>query len=187
MELTEMDLHSKVFAHATAAAPARSIISRVSPASLRTVRELGDGDLGEFTILVAALAYLHWKYFGIPSIAFKTPPLAEDTDTDAAEVALIIEVRPTEQVGDYLARVARIVESGYAEAGLGIAHLTTIGLIDEDLHRPLEESDDDLQLVIRRQRDELEIRHSARLERLLVGSFAASFAELPVRFGALAR
>ncbi|HEY6924195.1 MAG TPA: non-ribosomal peptide synthetase, partial [Steroidobacteraceae bacterium] len=116
-----------------------------------------------------------------------TPPLAEELDSDAAEVALIIEVRPTEHIGDYLARVARIVESGYAEAGLGIAHLTTIGLIDEDLHQPLKESNEDLQLIIRRQCGEVEIRHGARLEPFLVDSFAASFAELPVELGRLSR
>lgn len=186
MELTEMD-HSKVLARAAAVAPARSIISRLSTASMQTVKELGDGDLGEFAIFVAALAFLHWKYFGNPRIAFKTPPLAEEPDCGASEVALIIEVRPTDPIGDYLARVARIVESGYAEAGLGIAHLTTIGLTDEDLHQPLEESDEDLQLLIRRQRGEVEIRHSARLEPVLLDSFAASFAELLAEFGRLSR
>ena len=82
---------------------------RLTPASLDLLRHIGDGELAEFAVTAAGIAFLLWKYFRMPVTVLGTPGLAEHPPAPAATVPLIIEVRPDERIEDYLARVAGIV------------------------------------------------------------------------------
>ncbi|MBH9702934.1 hypothetical protein JAO13_41690, partial [Burkholderia cepacia] len=79
------------------------------------LRRIGDGELAEFAVTAAGIAFLLWKYFRIPVTVLGTPGLAGHPSARAAIVPLIIEVRPDERIEDYLSRVAGIVEDSYAE------------------------------------------------------------------------
>ena len=49
---------------------------RLTPASLDLLRRIGDGELAEFAVTAAGIAFLLWKYFRIPVTVLGTPALA---------------------------------------------------------------------------------------------------------------
>ncbi len=178
------------------AAPAPSpqpgrLLSRtvpLTPASLDLLRRIGDGELAEFAVTAAGIAFLLWKTFRIPVTVLGTPGLAEHPPTHAATVPLIIEVRPEERIEDYLSRVAGIVEDSYAEPhfpletlarnekDMALAQLTKVSLADDRVHHALTGQDDDLQLHLRLARGEIEIRHTGAIEPFIIDGFASSLA-----------
>ncbi|WGS40283.1 amino acid adenylation domain-containing protein [Burkholderia sp. JSH-S8] len=178
------------------AAPAPSpqpgrLLSRtvpLTPASLDLLRRIGDGELAEFAVTAAGIAFLLWKTFRIPVTVLGTPGLAEHPPTHAGTVPLIIEVRPEERIEDYLSRVAGIVEDSYAEPhfpletlvrnekDMALAQLTKVSLADDRVHHALTGQDDDLQLHLRLARGEIEIRHTGAIEPFIIDGFASSLA-----------
>ncbi|OXI78774.1 non-ribosomal peptide synthetase [Burkholderia sp. AU33423] len=159
---------------------------RLTPASLDLLRRIGDGELAEFAVTAAGIAFLLWKYFRIPVTVLGTPALAGHPSASAATVPLIIEVRPEERIEDYLSRVAGIVEDSYAEPqfpletlvrnekDMALAQLTKVALADDRVHHAPTGRDDDLQLHLRLARGEIELRYSAAIEPFIIDGFAGS-------------
>ena len=58
-------------------APAGAFTARLDDASREVLRQLASDELGEFTIVTAAIALLLSRYLGTPSIEFVTPPLRD--------------------------------------------------------------------------------------------------------------
>ncbi|WP_342706338.1 amino acid adenylation domain-containing protein [Burkholderia arboris] len=180
----------RIAAHAPSPQPGR-LLSRtvpLTPASLDVLRRIGDGELAEFAVTAAGIAFLLWQYFRTPVTVLGTPGLAEHPSTRAGAIPLIIEVRPEERIEDYLSRVAGIVEDSYAEhrfpletlvrneKELALAQLTKVSLADDRVHHALTGQDDDLQLHLRLARGEIEIRHAGAIEPFVVDGFASSLA-----------
>ncbi|MEN2470509.1 amino acid adenylation domain-containing protein [Burkholderia sp. GS2Y] len=152
------------------------------------LRRIGDGELAEFAVTAAGIAFLLWQYFRTPVTVLGTPGLAEHPSTLAGAIPLIIEVRPEERIEDYLSRVAGIVEDSYAEhqfpletlvrneKELALAQLTKVSLADDRVHHALTGQDDDLQLHLRLARGEIEIRHTGAIEPFVMDGFASSLA-----------
>ncbi|WP_243712191.1 hypothetical protein, partial [Burkholderia pyrrocinia] len=178
----------RIAAHAPSRQPAR-LLSRtvpLTPASLDLLRRIGDGELAEFAVTAAGIAFLLWKYFRIPVTVLGTPGLAEHPPARAATVPLIIEVRPDERIDDYLSRVAGIVEDSYAEPhfpletlvrnekDMDLAQLTKVALVDDRVHHAPTGRDDDLQLHLRLARGEIELRHTGAIEPFVIDGFASS-------------
>ncbi|WP_193102747.1 amino acid adenylation domain-containing protein [Burkholderia sp. Z1] len=180
----------RLAAHAPSPQPGR-LLSRtvpLTPASLDVLRRIGDGELAEFAVTAAGIAFLLWQYFRTPVTVLGTPGLAEHPSTLAGAIPLIIEVRPEERIEDYLSRVAGIVEDSYAEhqfpletlvrneKELALAQLTKVSLADDRVHHALTGQDDDLQLHLRLARGEIEIRHAGAIEPFVLDGFASSLA-----------
>ncbi|WP_230684381.1 amino acid adenylation domain-containing protein [Burkholderia cepacia] len=180
----------RIAAHAPSPQPGR-LLSRtvpLTPASLDVLRRIGDGELAEFAVTAAGIAFLLWQYFRTPVTVLGTPELAEHPATRAGAIPLIIEVRPEERIEDYLSRVAGIVEESYAEhqfpletlvrneKELALAQLTKVSLADDRVHHALTGQDDDLQLHLRLARGEIEIRHAGAIEPFVMDGFASSLA-----------
>ncbi len=178
----------RIAAHAPGQQPAR-LLSRtvpLTPASLDLLRRIGDGELAEFAVTAAGIAFLLWKYFRIPVTVLGTPGLAEHPPARAATVPLIIEVRPDERIDNYLSRVAGIVEDSYAEPhfpletlvrnekDMDLAQLTKVALVDDRVHHAPTGRDDDLQLHLRLARGEIELRHTGAIEPFVIDGFASS-------------
>jgi amino acid adenylation domain-containing protein/non-ribosomal peptide synthase protein (TIGR01720 family) len=151
----------------------------LDPASRKTLKRIGDGDLGEFALVTAGISFLLWKYFRNPQVVFRTPPLAEERDSVITDIPLVVDVRREELVEDYLARVAGIVETSYTEPGFGDGQQATVSLFDERIHDdPSEDHDDDLQFRLSLDDGEIEIRRGVALESFVIESFASSLATL---------
>ncbi|MBH9643658.1 amino acid adenylation domain-containing protein [Burkholderia vietnamiensis] len=178
----------RIAPHGPGREPARRL-SRTVPltrASLDVLRRIGDGELGEFAVAAAGIAFLLWKYFRIPVTVLGTPGLAAQPSARAAAIPLIVEVRPDERVDDYLARVAAIVEDSYAaphfpldtlvrnEKDMDVAQLTRVALADDRVHQAPTLRDDDLQLELRLARGEIELHHSDAIEPFVIDGFANS-------------
>ncbi|VWB89747.1 non-ribosomal peptide synthetase [Burkholderia lata] len=178
----------RIAPHAPSRQPGRQLSRsvRLTPASLDLLRHIGDGELAEFAVTAAGIAFLLWKYFRIPVTVLGTPGLAEHPPARAATVPLIIEVRPDERIEDYLSRVAGIVEDSYAEPrfpletlvrneqDMDLAQLTKVALADDRVHHAPTGRDDDLQLHLRLARGEIELRYSAAIEPFIIDGFAGS-------------
>ncbi|MCA3837536.1 AMP-binding protein, partial [Burkholderia sp.] len=180
----------RLAAHAPSPQPGR-LLSRtvpLTPASLDLLRRIGDGELAEFAVTAAGIAFLLWQTFRTPVTVLGTPELAGHPSTRAGAIPLIIEVRPEERIEDYLSRVAGIVEDSYAEPrfpletlvrnekDLALAQLTKVALADDRVHHALTGQDDDLQLHLRLARGEIEIRHAGTIEPFIIDGFASSLA-----------
>ncbi|HHX4647844.1 TPA: non-ribosomal peptide synthetase, partial [Burkholderia contaminans] len=179
-----------IAAYAPSQQPGRQLSRsvRLTPASLDLLRRIGDGELAEFAVTAAGIAFLLWKYFRIPVTVLGTPGLAGHPSARAAIVPLIIEVRPDERIEDYLSRVAGIVEDSYAEPrfpletlvrnekDMALAQLTKVALADDRVHHAPTGRDDDLQLHLRLARGEIELRYSGAIEPFIIDGFAGSLA-----------
>lgn len=165
-------------AHSTATA-------RLSPASLGSLKTIGDGDLGEFTVAFAALCFLLWKYFQNLHILVETPHSAEP---------LLVEIRPDESIENFLTRIAGIIEDSYTHSVIDSvpSQATKAIIIDDRLHNELRETDGGALLFhLHLAEGEIEIRYSAQgYETFLIERFSETLAQLfPQfqRFGAAVR
>ncbi|WP_157650015.1 non-ribosomal peptide synthetase, partial [Burkholderia ubonensis] len=178
----------RIASHAPGPQPG-GLLSRtvpLTPASLDLLRRISDGELAEFAVTAAGIAFLLWKTFRVPVTVLGTPGLAGHPPARAATIPLIIDVRPDERIEDYLSRVAGIVEDSYAEhqfpletlvrneKDMDLAQLTKVRLVDDRVHRALSGHDDDMQLHLNLARGEIEIRYSGAIEPFLIDGFASS-------------
>ena len=164
--------------------PAYSVtVVRLTPESRAALRRVGDGDLGEFAVATAGIAFLLRKYFGQADVILRTPCLAENSGMpSSASIALVIPVQSEELIEDYLARVAGIVEDSYAEPEFG-ARPAVFALRDERIHAALPEQEDDrLRFDLRLDRGEIEIHHSPAVETFLVEGLSQRLSTILAEF-----
>ena len=116
-------------------APAGTFTARLDDASKEVLRQLASDELGEFTIVSAAIALLLSRYLGTPSLVFVTPPLRDSGGFAAGRHLLKIEVSSGATFREILAAAAEGVESGGGMAPDPPRQEMRVWLFDERVHR----------------------------------------------------
>lgn len=174
---------------------------RLAPASIETLHRIGGDELGEFTVAAAAIALLLQRYFQRTPTVFRTPPLRDATNREAAtDIPLIIDVKQGVSVRDFLGAAARVVEGSYSAPDFPLneflrregapgesGRLSNIALADERVHVALFQRDtDDLRFKLMLDHDKIEIEYNPRrVEPFLVASFAGCLAGFVAHFESL--
>ncbi len=116
-------------------APAGRFTARLDDASKEVLRQFASDELGEFTIVSAAIALLLSRYLGTPTIVFVTPALRDSGGLAAGPHLLQIDVSSGATLRDVLAAAAKSVESNGATAPDPPRPEMCVWLFDERVHR----------------------------------------------------
>ena len=165
---------------------------RLTPASLDLLRRIGDGELAEFAVTAAGIAFLLWKYFRIPVTVLGTPALAahpsarrhraadhRGPSTSASRTTCRAWPRSWKTATPSL--TSRLKRS-CATRDMALAQLTKVALADDRVHHAPTGRDDDLQLHLRLARGEIELRYSAAIEPFIIDGFAGSLGAVLAAF-----
>jgi amino acid adenylation domain-containing protein/non-ribosomal peptide synthase protein (TIGR01720 family) len=170
-------------------APAGAFTARLDDASREVLRQLASDELGEFTIVTAAIALLLSRYLGTPSIEFVTPPLRDSGGIAAGPHRLKIEVSSGATLRELLAAAAERVESSGPIAPNPPRGEMLVWLFDKRVHR-ISTAPEDCGLRFNLRLDEGVIEFDVRpdaVEPFVAAGIASQLAGIAGWFGGLNR